>query len=371
MLLMSAADAPAQDALSAVNSTILIGGDTHFGDNYFMHADGRSKSAAASGPLDYQKSLAHLEPLIAQSGFTFVNLETPLSGPLPGAPSDKTYVHWTDPDKAGETLAQTGIDAVGLANNHAYDQGEAGLRETLVELSRSKIAYAGAGLTLDQAQAPVLVDIALPQGGKRRLAIFAMFEERRAYRDQFDAYAGAAKPGVAPIDLARFAGQVKELRSQDPDVFVIAFPHWGRNYSWARKKQIRLGRALIDAGADMVIGQHGHNLQEIERYKGKWVLYGIGNFLFNAPGRYADHPDVIPFGLAVELRFDRGNATPPAVLLHPILSDNKVSGYQPRPATADEAAAILSTLIARPASKGLSATLVEKEPTGAIIELAE
>jgi poly-gamma-glutamate capsule biosynthesis protein CapA/YwtB (metallophosphatase superfamily) len=354
----------------AAYTTVLIGGDTHFGENYFLNDDGSERSPGSGANVNYEKGFAQLKPLLDRSSFALVNLETPLSLPRPDAPADKDYVHWTDPAKAGPALRAAGINAVGLANNHIYDQGEGGLGETLDRIAEFEITGIGAGRTLAEAQAPLIREIDLPGGGKRQLAIFGMFEERKRYRDEYKVYAEASRPGVAPINVKAFEGAVRALRTTRPEVFVIAYPHWGDNYSWATDDQIALGRELVEAGADMVIGHHGHNLQEIERYRGKWILYGIGNFLFDAPGRYADYPEVLPFGLAVELRFGPAKAAPPLVRLYPVLSDNKVSGYQPRPVTPTEAAAVRFVLMNKPASVGFAGTVIE-DTAGPAIELAD
>ena len=78
---------------------------------------------------------------------------------------------------------------------------------------------------------------------------------------------------------SKIAVQVVALRREDPTVFVIAFPHWGRDYEQITANQRRLGRALVDAGVDLVIGHGAHLLQGLELYRGRWIAYGIGNFV--------------------------------------------------------------------------------------------
>jgi hypothetical protein len=104
------------------------------------------------------------------------------------------------------------------------------------------------------------------------------------------------RPGVASIDPARLAAQVADIRKTDPHAFVVLFPHWGENYRWKTDAQTTTAHACLDAGVDLIIGHGAHMLQEIERYHDKWVVYSIGNFVFNASGRYAANK-VDPFGL--------------------------------------------------------------------------
>ncbi len=349
---------------------VLVGGDTHFAEDYARpDKDGKAKNDMPAE--DYRRGFVRLKPLLDRSAFAVVNLETPLSPQLADANLDKAYVHWTYPDKTGPALVAAGIDAVGLANNHTVDQGNSGLIRTFVELDKHKLAYFGAGNDLADAEAPLLHEITLPGGGKRLLAFFGMFEEREKFRTELGFYAGEDKSGVAPIDTVTFARQVTRLRAERPGVFIVAFPHWGENYAWANREQVRLGRELIDAGADMVIGQHAHTLQEIERYQDKWIVYGIGNFLFNAPCRYAKYRKVKPFGLVAQLSFGRDPKAPPAVRLHPFLSDNRKSSYQPRPATLEETRTIVSAIQSRSKSIGFDARVVDNDPAGTAFELKD
>ena len=120
----------------------------------------------------------------------------------------------------------------------------------------------------------------------------------------------------------------------------MAFPHGGDNYEWRDDKQLALHHALVEAGADLVLGHGSHMAQEIECYQGRWVLHGLGNCVLNSPGRYARlgqhswsliaalHAEPRPGGFRLELR------------LYPILSDNQVTGYQPRLATLGEARSV-------------------------------
>lgn len=347
-----------QQSRQGIAPIVVIGGDTHFGENYASRKSLRGPLGNGQN-VDYSRGFFWLNPLLERAMWKVVNLETPLSGALNETRLDKEYVHWTHAKYAGRALAAAGINAVGLANNHALDQGPRGLKKTFSTLNRNDIAAFGAGLELSQAQAPLVQKLTLPEQRVRAVAIFGMFEVRRDYREKLNFYAEAKKPGAAPIDVAAFAKQVSVLRKTDPNAFVIAFPHWGKNYAWANDSQVKIGHALIDAGADMVIGHHAHTLQEIEKYKSKWILYGIGNFIFNAPGRYAKYRGILPFSLVVELVFGGDPTATPRVKLHPFLSDNLQTGYQPRPASASEARFIMGAIRARPRSQGFAAELVD------------
>jgi len=192
-----------------------------------------------------------------------------------------------------------------------------------------------------------------------KFAVLGTFERRDSYV-RYNFYADEDTGGAAALAPLASAAEIAELRREHPGIFVIAFPHWGSNYAWRSEEQAKLGRALIDAGADMVIGHHGHALQEMERYKDKWILYGIGNFMFNTRGRFAQHPDILPYGLAVELVYrDAPGPLAPEIRLYPIFSDNQATNYQPRFATDPEAGRVFSTLLER-SRLGPASTLVSR-----------
>lgn len=346
---------PARTGRSGTPVRLLLGGDTGFGESYPVAAAGRRPIVETVG---YDHSLQGLAPLLRRADYSVVNLETPLttlrSTPLVG----KEYVHWSDFEKAPASLRAHGVNALGLANNHTMDLGLEGLEQTLEAIRRHGLAGFGGGATAAQAAAP-LEKMFTTRGGRNvHVAIFGMFEYRKRYDEAHQFYAGPSRGGVNRLAIEQFAEQVAAFRRRAPDGFVIAWPHWGANYAWRTGQQARAGRALVDAGADMVVGHHGHVLQEVERYQGKWILYGIGNFMFNAPGRYDEFPDVLPYGLAVDLAFHDEPRSLPVVRLHPILSDNSATNFQPRPGDQAVVERVLGALSrrARPATRERMAT---------------
>jgi Putative enzyme of poly-gamma-glutamate biosynthesis (capsule formation) len=99
---------------------------------------------------------------------------------------------------------------------------------------------------------------------------------------------------------------------------------------WRSKKQIKLNHRLIDAGADLIIGHGAHMMQEIERYRGCWIIYSLGNFMFNSPGRYKEL-NLEPFSLVAQLVLqERDGHLVKTIKLYPILTDNVITNYQGR-----------------------------------------
>jgi hypothetical protein len=320
---------------------LFLGGDVHFGENYVR--TGRQIAAR----FGYDHSFANLRPLIGRSHYAVVNMETPATSLEQSPVVGKHYLHRTDPAQAPAALARQRIRAVGLANNHSLDYGVQGLLDTFGALQRSGIRIFGAGRNIAEAEIPLTLRI--PTTGERRqhVALFAMFEHRPPPDPSHNFYATEMRPGVAKIDPARFERLVRSYRERFENLYVIAFPHWGRNYAWRTPEQRELGRALIEAGADTVIGHHGHNYQEIERYRGRWIFYGIGNFIFNSFGRWSEFPTMPRYGLPVELDFALDGSRDPIARLYPILVDNIRTNYQPRVAEQAEAEDALRRLLAR------------------------
>lgn len=346
---------------------MLVGGDTNFAESYDFSDGAQITTAVAK--YGYEHSLEQLAPLLRRADYTVLNLETALTRPRALDGVSKDYRHWSDADRTCEQLRRQGVDAVGLANNHALDYGMEGLRDTFKALKRYEVQWFGAGDNLYDASKPLIVQRPTDDGRERHVAFFGLFEYRRGYDEKHQFYANARRGGANRLSLEDFARSVRRYRRRYPSLFVIAYPHWGRNYAWRSEVQADKARALIDAGADMVIGHHAHTLQEVERYKDKWILYGIGNFMFNAPGRFGGHPDVLPYGLAVELMFPRTGRAPPEPRLYPILSDNLVTNYQPRLADADAFQRVLAALAARSDDATRARLAPDADAMGAFIRL--
>jgi poly-gamma-glutamate capsule biosynthesis protein CapA/YwtB (metallophosphatase superfamily) len=167
-------------------------------------------------------------------------------------------------------LAKAGIDWVGLANNHIGDAGGAGILQTIKNLKKDGIRSGGAGKDIAAARTPSLLD-----AGGVKVAILAYDTIAKYYT------ADADSPGSARLTAKVVKADVKKARAAGADV-VIVFPHWGTEYDptpFAGEQA--LARASIDAGADMVIGNHAHWAAAMEVYEGKPIWYALGNFVFD------------------------------------------------------------------------------------------
>lgn len=190
-----------------------------------------------------------------------------------GAPlENKMYTFRAEPKRAA-MLKEMGVDIAGLANNHVYDYGPEAMEDTLDTLRQAGIAYVGAGKNLEEAMMPVYQEI----DGK----IIAYVAASRAEKYKMTPQATESEAGILRCyDTELFLEEIRQAKEQAD--YVIALVHWGTEYSTKLEEvQMSTGRDYIDAGVDIVIGAHTHCLQGMEYYRGKPIIYSLGNFWFN------------------------------------------------------------------------------------------
>jgi poly-gamma-glutamate synthesis protein (capsule biosynthesis protein) len=169
-----------------------------------------------------------------------------------------------------EGLVRAGLDYVSIANNHIGDAGRNGILQTIRNLDRVGLEHSGAGKDLAAARKPAILE-----ANGTTVAILGYDAIARYYN------AGKGRPGNAPLSRKNVKQDVAKAREAGADV-VIVFPHWGVEYrATPFTGQQRLARQIIDAGADMVIGNHAHWAGAVEVYKGKPIWYALGNFVFD------------------------------------------------------------------------------------------
>lgn len=255
-------------ALQPATNTTTPSGQTvtlHFGGDVMFSGKVGEKLAKAGYDYPYQ----YVKDQFTSDDLTVVNLETPVTDSNTTA-ADKTYAFKSSP-QALPHMADAGIDAVNLANNHILDQGITGLTDTITQLDQSGIAYVGAGKNSARAYQPVYFD---RKGIKIALLGFSRVIPETSWN------AGKDQAGVATAyDATAAKAAIREAKSKADLVVVVA--HWGVERSdTLADHQSDLAHTFVDAGADLVIGGHPHVLQGLEQYKGKWIAYSTGNFIF-------------------------------------------------------------------------------------------
>jgi len=167
-------------------------------------------------------------------------------------------------------VADAGFDWLSLANNHIGNFGAQGILDTIKHLDGYGIAHAGAGENLAAARRPSIF-----HAGGATVAILAYDTIQPAYD------AGEATVGTAPMTAPGVRDDIAAARAGGADV-VIVFPHWGTEYTaTATAIQRDLAHAAIDAGADLVIGNHPHWAQAVEVYRGVPIFYCLGDLVFD------------------------------------------------------------------------------------------
>lgn len=196
--------------------------------------------------------------------FTFSTRGMPLK--------NKVYTFRAHPSNVS-ILKEMGVDIVSLANNHVYDYGKESLIDTMATLEQAGIEYVGAGHDLDEAMEPVYFEI---QG-----KTVAFVAASRAEKYKMTPQATEDSPGILRCYDTTLFKQVIRKAGENAD-YVIAYVHWGTEFTHKLDEvQLTTGKEYLDAGADIVIGAHPHRLQGIEFYKGKPIIYSLGNFWFN------------------------------------------------------------------------------------------
>ncbi|MEO8513421.1 MAG: CapA family protein [Ignavibacteria bacterium] len=297
---------------------VLFLGDTHFGENY-QYEPKFDRGVNVIEEYGYDYFFENVKDILSGSDITFCNLETPLTNDRRNPVSYiKPYLHWSDPDSTVKYFNKYGIKYVTLGNNHVFDYGLPGFIETQTALNSGGIKFFGAGDNSFEAAEPLIKNI-----NGYKLIIFGGFEFREKYDTLYDFYADSIKTGVNKLDTLILSSQIKSYRQIYPDAIIIIYPHWGSNYKPRNDMQKACAHNWIDSGADYIIGQGAHTIQEAEKYKGKWIFYNLGNFIFNAPGRYTS-TGAKPYGMMLKLVFIENERK---IIIYPLYTNNHETDY--------------------------------------------
>jgi len=258
-------------------------------------------------------------PLLRRADLRFANLECVLADD--GAPWPRKTFHFRSDRRNVAALEAAGIDVVSLANNHVLDHGVPALQEMLPALDAHGILHAGAGPDAEAARAPAVW--ARPGTA---VGVIAFTDNEPGWE------ARTGSPGVfhVPVDLgdAR-ATQLLELvrRTRARTDLLVVSAHWGGNWgSEVPAAHRAFGRALVDAGADVVFGHSAHVFRGVELHRGRPVVHSAGDFVDDYavdPEERNDHSFV--FLLEVQA------GVPRALRLHPTV----IAEFQARRAGAD------------------------------------
>ena len=209
------------------------------------------------------------DSLFRSSDIVVGNLECPAT--TLHTPMMKRFVFRAEPEWL-EALRAHGFTHLNLANNHTVDQGRRGLVDTWHNVEQYGMAPVGVGNTMADAAQPVLL-----AEHPRKVWLIASLQmplEHFPYLPE--------APSVNQESIDSMLVRIRALRGEDSTAVILVSLHWGQEHTMEpTPMQRNIARRLIDAGADALICHHTHTLQTIEQYRGKYIYYSLGNFIFD------------------------------------------------------------------------------------------
>jgi poly-gamma-glutamate capsule biosynthesis protein CapA/YwtB (metallophosphatase superfamily) len=217
-----------------------------------------------------ETALAPVAPLLSGADLTVVNLETAVTDR--GTAEDKSFT-FRAPPSVFDALRVAGVDVVSMANNHGVDFGPVGLADSLDAARQRGFPVVGLGADDTAAFAPYVVTV---RG--ERIAVLGADQVADSTLQRYSA--GPGRSGVASaFDTGRLLQGVASARQQADT--VVIYVHWGQEeQSCPTQLQRDLAQQLSQAGADIIVGTHAHQLQGAGWLGQTYVSYGLGNFVW-------------------------------------------------------------------------------------------
>ena len=299
-----------------VSLTISVVGDCTLGTDETFDYDTSLNAYYDNNGKDY--FFQNVKSIFAADDLTIANFEGTLTDS--DAREDKTFA-FKAPAEYAQILTSGSIEAVNTANNHSHDYGDQSYTDTLTALDNEGITHFGYDDT-------AVMDI---KGVKVGLVGIYELNDHLGREQQL-------KDNIAKV------------KADGAELVIVIF-HWGNETETVPDtNQMTLGRLAIDEGADLVCGHHPHVLQGIETYKGKNIVYSLGNFCFGGNSSPSDM-DTMIFQQTFTIISDGVQADNVTNIIPcSISSADGYNNYQPTPATGDEAARIKAKIDERSAA---------------------
>ena len=299
-----------------VSLTISVVGDCTLGTDETFDYDTSLNAYFDSIGIDY--FFQNVKSIFSADDLTIANFEGTLTDS--DTREDKTFA-FKAPAEYAQILTSGSIEAVNTANNHSHDYGEQSYTDTLTALDNAGIIHFGYDDT-------AVMDI---KGVKVGLVGIYELKDHLGREQQL-------KDNIAKV------------KADGAELVIVIF-HWGNESETVPDtNQMTLGRLAIDEGADLVCGHHPHVLQGIETYKGKNIVYSLGNFCFGGNSSPSDM-DTMIFQQTFTITSDGVQADNVTNIIPcSISSADGYNNYQPTPATGDEATRIKSKIDERSAA---------------------
>ena len=223
-------------------------------------------NSAESFKVNGERIFREIKPYMKAADMAIANLEAPVITGNP-SPIKKSGPCLHTSASTVEVLKEAGFTTLTIANNHFFDQGQAGVEATIDICNRHGIQTTGGGKTYSQARRPLVSECQ----GKRIAVINACEHEFSVATNEHG--------GSNPLDLIGMQEDISAVR-RDAD-FVVLIVHGGVElYQYPTPRMKRWYRHFVDLGADVVVNHHQHCMNGYETYRGKPIFYGLGNFYF-------------------------------------------------------------------------------------------
>lgn len=296
--------------MDPVSLTLSVVGDCTLGTDEYFDYDTSLNAYYENYGADY--FMANVKSIFSKDDLTIANFEGTLTESTER--EDKQFA-FKAPASYANILTAGSVEAVNTANNHSHDYGEESFNDTLKALDTANILHFG----YDETAVTEVKDVKVGLVGIYELNDHLGREEQ-------------LKQNIAKV-------------KQDGAQLIVVIFHWGNEKEEVPdENQKTLGHLAIDEGADLVCGHHPHVLQGIEEYKGKNIVYSLGNFCFGG-NAYPSDMDTIIFQQTFTIDQNGvkdDNVT--NIIPCSISSDSDYNNYQPTPAEGEEATRIMQKI---------------------------
>ena len=285
-----------------VTISITAVGDCFFGTDIKTAGAGSFEDVIRKIEYDYSYCFKNVKKYFENDDFTVINYEGSIS--KNGVRAEKEFAFRSNPEYI-QFLKEGSIELANLSNNHSLDYGFTALKDTKDILTENGILYFTGK------------EIAVAEKNGLRIGFIGTSTMRSS-------------------ENSAFLDNMNLLKEQSPDIIIAVF-HWGVERSTTiNEGQQKLAYTAIDNGADLVIGHHPHVLQGVEKYKGKYILYSLGNFAFGGNKNPSDKDTMIfnqVFSFKDGKLIEKENVS---VIPCSVSSAEKGNNYQPTPLSGDE-----------------------------------
>jgi len=297
---------------SPVSLTLSVVGDCTLGTDETFDYDTSLNAYYENYGADY--FLQNVKDIFSADDLTIANFEGTLTDS--DEREDKTFA-FKAPASYASILTGGSVEAVNTANNHSHDYGEQSFNDTLAALDDAGIVHFGYDETAVMDVKGIKVGL---------VGIYELYDHLE--REQ------------------QLKDNIAKVKADGAQLIVVIF-HWGNETETVPdSNQTTLGRIAIDEGADLVCGHHPHVLQGIETYKGRNIVYSLGNFCFGGNSSPSDM-DTMIYQQAFTIDADGVKKDNVTNIIPCSISSAAYDGYnnyQPTPAEGDEATRILGKI---------------------------